>query len=58
MGLPNVGVLIRGWHTFVMRPLKETSYGPLTEVWSFSGTKYGWSLRLKHGRTLDGPSKR
>ena len=25
----------------------EAEYGPLSEVWSFAGAKYGWSLRLK-----------
>lgn len=33
------------WYDLVAR--METSYGPLTEAWSFSGAKYGWSLRLK-----------
>jgi hypothetical protein len=26
----------------------QAEYDPLTEKWSFSGAKYGWSLGLKH----------
>lgn len=33
------------WYDLVAR--METSYGPLTEAWSFSGARYGWSLRIK-----------
>lgn len=25
-------------------------YAPLEQVWGFSGDKWGWSLRLKHGK--------
>jgi hypothetical protein len=28
----------------------HAQYDPLTEKWSFSGAKYGWSLGLKHKR--------
>lgn len=33
------------WHHLISR--MEAGYGPLSEAWSFSGAKYGWSLRLK-----------
>ena len=33
------------WYDLISR--MEASYGPLSEAWSFSGAKYGWSLRLR-----------
>ena len=36
------------WHHLVSR--MEAEYGPLTEEWSFSGAKYGWSARLRQKR--------
>ena len=37
------------WYDLISR--MEASYGPLSEAWSFSGAKYGWSLRLKQKLT-------
>jgi hypothetical protein len=33
------------WHHLVSQ--MEAAYGPLSEEWSFSGAKYGWTSRLR-----------
>ena len=33
------------WYHLISR--MEASYGPLSERWSFSGAKYGWSCQLR-----------
>ena len=38
------------WHELVSR--MGAAYGPLTEDWSFSGAKYGWSVRLKQKKRV------
>lgn len=38
------------WRELISR--MEAAYGPLTEDWSFSGAKYGWSLRLKQKKRV------
>ena len=38
------------WRELISRI--EAARGPLTEDWSFSGAKYGWSLRLKRKKRV------
>ncbi len=40
-----LGPSVEAWH--FLRSRMEATYGPLSEEWSFSGARYGWSARLR-----------
>ena len=41
-----LGASAKLWNQLISHVTKQ--HPPITQIWNYSGAKYGWSLRLKH----------